>query len=35
MAGQDGAVCGLRIEGTVAALNVLEEIIEGVRADLA
>jgi indole-3-glycerol phosphate synthase len=35
MAGQDGAVCGLRIEGTVAAVNVLEEIIDGVRADLA
>jgi indole-3-glycerol phosphate synthase len=34
MAGQDGAVCGLRIEGTVAAVNVLEEIVEGVRADL-
>jgi indole-3-glycerol phosphate synthase len=35
MAGQDGAVCGLRIEGTVAAVNMLEEIVEGVRADLA
>ncbi len=35
MAGQDGAVCGRAYRGDGTRVNVLEEIIEGVRADLA